>query len=201
MGMAIPKIVYEGQPVDIAVESYYGATPSSGEPATLTIDGIEIDTMDTSAGSVMFRWTAEGVGMRRVCVSTPANPVHDFPGSVCDTIMVSAYVPGLAELVKTEKTAYEEELSRLRDLRKVSRDILRGVTSRGEIKIPATLEGLVVEIGGASYIVPPGGVNVPVNPGDNIVTIIRDGVREIVSVIVSPGGVVTLPTPTLPWSP
>ena len=199
MELAIPKIVYEGQPVDIVVQSYYGATPSSGEPANLTIDGAPVQTMNTSAGTVKFRWTAANVGMRRVCVRIPGNPVCEVPGSVCRTITVSAYVSGLVEQIKKEKAAYDVEIERLRKLRDIERARLRRVGIPGMVRIPPSLAGSIIDIGGVLTTVPPEGISIRVPAGETIVTIIEEGVRKPVPVLVSPGETITLPPlPPLP---
>jgi len=198
MDMAIPGIMYEGQAVDIVVQSSHDLIPSSGEPATLVIDDTTIRTKNTSAGTVTFRWTATGVGMHRVCVNIPENPVCAAPGSTCKTIMVSAEVPGLAEQIQREKAAYEEELERLRELREIEREEPIVAVTPGSISIPSLLAGATVEIGGVTYTVPEGGITVPADPGETIVTVIEEGVKKIVPVIVSPGEIVILPLPSLP---
>jgi hypothetical protein len=193
MELAIPKIMYEGQPIDIVLQSYYGATPSSGEPATLTVDGATVRTINTTAGTVKFRWTATGVGMRRVCVNIPANPVCEVPGSACQTVMVSAYVSGLAEQIKREKEAYDVELARLRKLRDVERARLMRVGIPGMVSIPPSLAGAIVEIGGVPITVPTEGISVRVPSGESIITIIEEGIRKQVPVLVSPGEMIPLP--------
>jgi len=198
MDMVVPGIMYEGQAVDIVVQSSCDLIPSSGEPATLIIDDATIRTKNTSAGTVTFRWTAAGVGMHRVCVNIPENPVCAAPGSTCRTTMVSAEVPGLSEQIQKERAAYEEELERLRELREIEREELIVAVTPGSISIPSLLAGATVEIGGVTYTVPEGGITVPVEPGETIVTVIEEGVRKLVPVIVPPGEIVTLPLPSLP---
>lgn len=106
--------MYEGQVVDIIAGAYIGAAPSTGETATLTIDGVEVSQMNTLAGEVKFRWTAAGVGMHNLCITIPANENSPTPGRVCKTIMVSADVGSIKEQVKIEMDAYNEELRMLR---------------------------------------------------------------------------------------
>ena len=190
--IAAPNIVYEGQAIDIVAQAFCGSALSSDEPATLTVDGVDVQTKNTSAGGVKFRWTAKGTGMRRVCVTIPANPKCPAAGSGCKTVTVSAYVAGIGEQIKAEKAAYEEELARLRELKRIER---RPLSERapGVVKIPASLAGVIVEIGGVPTTIPEGGMPIVVSPGENIVTVIKKGVRTDVPVMVPPGGTVILP--------
>jgi hypothetical protein len=194
MEMAIPTIGYVGQAIEIVVQAYCGVALSSGEPAILVIDGEEIRTKNTLAGLVSFKWTAAGVGMHNVCANIPVNPNCPVPGSVCKTITVSAYVAELSEQIKAEKAAYTTELERLRKLRDIEREMLAKVGVPGKVSIPPSLAGSIVEIGGIPTTVPPGGITIPVSPGESFVTIIMEGVRETIPVLVRPGAVVSLPT-------
>jgi hypothetical protein len=193
MEMAAPTIVYEGQPVDVVVQVFCGAALSSGEPATLTVDGVDVRTKNTGAGEVSFRWTATGTGMRKVCVDIPANPICPVAGRLCRTITVSAYVGELAEQIKAEKAAYEEELARLRELRRVARRPVRP-GAPGVVMVPPSLAGAIVEIGGVPTTIPEGGIPIVVPPGETVVTIIEEGIRRTIPVEVLPGETVTLPT-------
>ena len=192
--LAVPKIVYEGQAVDIIAQVYCGSALSTGEPATLTVDGVDVQTKSTSAGEVKFRWTAKGTGIRKVCVYIPENLKCPVAGSECETITISAYVGDIREQIKSEKAAYEEELARLRELRKLERKP-SGVSAPGVVMIPPSLAGTVVEVGGIPTTIPSGGLPIVVPPGETIVTVIKEGIKNDIPVVVLPGETITLPTP------
>jgi len=195
MVMAIPNIVPEGRTVEIVVQALCAGVESDGEDATLLVDDAAVMTRPTAAGEVSFRWVATGIGTRMVCVSIPANPACPYPGAVCKSINVVTYLPEVKEQVELELGEYETELAKLRAAREIEREKLRGVAvPRGTIRVPSSLAGATVVIDGVPRVVPPEGISVPVPAGENIVTIIREGVREIVPVPVLPGE-----TETLPW--
>lgn len=192
--LALPKIVYEGQAVDIIAQVYCGSALSTGEPATLTVDGVDVQTKSTSAGEVRFRWTAKGTGIRKVCVYIPENLKCPVAGSECETITISAYVGDIREQIKSEKEAYEEELARLRELRRLERKPA-GASAPGVVMIPPSLAGTVVEVGGIPTTIPPGGLPIVVHPGETIVTVIKEGIKNNIPVVVLPGETITLPIP------
>ena len=184
---AVPKIMYEGQKVNIVVGAYLGAAPSTDETAILTIDNTEVSRMNTKAGEVTFKWTAEGVGMHNLCITIPANVNLPTPGRICETIMVSADVGSVKEQVKSEMDAYNEALKMLRKKKQLVREELRGYVRPGRISFPASLVGSIIEIGGVPITVPPGGTTIPIPAGDHQVITIIDGIEEIIRVIVLPG--------------
>jgi hypothetical protein len=199
--IAVPKIAYEGQPINIVARAFCGAASSHDEDANLTIDGAAIETKKTKAGEVSFRWTAKGVGMHKVCINIPASPSCQVPITECETMMVSAHVAGIQEQIKREKEAYEGRLSELRKRKKIA----AGKTARpgvpGYVRVPASLAGSVINVGGVKVTVPPGGTTVQVPSGDSIVSVIREGIPTNVPVLVSPGEVINLPTGGLPGLP
>jgi hypothetical protein len=203
MDMAIPAIMYEGQVVDIVVQVFCGAAASSNEPTTLQVDSVAVQTKNTLAGNVTFRWTAKGVGMHKVCAVIPINPNCAVPGTTCKTITVSAHVEGIMEQIKAEKTAYESQLEYLRGLKKQLKARPTYGAIPGSVFVPPSFAGRIIDVGGIIRTVPPGGISIPVPPGSNIVTIIGDaGERINVPVTVNPGLTVTLPTiPGLPGLP
>ncbi len=193
MVMAVTNMVPEGKTVDIVVQSLCAGVESDGEDATLKVDGEAIQTRPTKEGEVSFRWVAAGVGNRMVCVEIPASMTCPYPGSVCRQVKVVTYLPEVKEQVAEELTEYESELYKLRKLREIERERLRGVAvSPGTVRIPPSLAGSTVVIEGVPRVVPPEGITVTVPAGENIVTIIREGVREVVPVPVLPGETKTL---------
>lgn len=199
--IAAPRIAYEGQPIAIAARAFCGAAASHNEDAKLTIDGAIIETKKTKAGEVSFRWTAKGVGMRKVCVNIPASPSCQVPITECETMMVSAYVAGIAEQIKKEKAAYEKRLGELKKRKRIEAGKATRPGAPGYVRIPATLAGSVINVGGVAVTVPPGGTTVPVPSGDSIVSVILEGIPTNVPVLVSPGEVINLPTGGLPGLP
>jgi len=196
MVMAIPNTVPEGRTVDIVVQALCAGVESDGEDATLLVDDAAVMTRPTKAGEVSFRWVATEIGTRMVCVSIPANPACPYPGAVCRSIKVVTYLPEVKEQVELEMSEYETDLAELRAIRELERERLRGVAvSPGMVRIPSSLAGSTVVIGGIPRVVPPGGISITVPAGEEIVTIIKEGVREIVPVLILPGE-----TETLPWS-
>ena len=193
MMAAVPKIMYAGQAVDIVVGAYIGAAPSTDETAILTIDGTEISRMNTKAGEVKFRWTAEGVGMHNLCVTIPANVNLPTPGSICKTIMVSADIGGIKERVKSEMEAYKDELKMIRKKKQLAREELKRYVPPGRIGVPASLAGSSIEIGGIVRTVPPEGMTIPISAGDHQIVVIVEGIRKMIPVIVLPGEEVMLP--------
>ena len=190
---AVPKIMYEGQVVDIIAGIYIGAAPSTDETATLTIDDVAVSQMNTKAGEVTFRWTAAGVGMHDLCITIPANENSPTPGRVCKTIMVSADIGSIKERVKIEMDAYNEELETLRKKKQLVREELKKYVRPGRISFPAYLAGAIIEIGGVPRTVPPGGTTIPIPAGDHQIVTTIDGIRKIIRVIVLPGEEVFLP--------
>jgi hypothetical protein len=191
--MAVTNMAPEGKKVDVVVQALCAGVESDGEDATLKIDDEPIQTRPTAKGEVSFRWVATGVGNRMVCVEIPASTTCPYPGAVCKTVKVVTYLPEVKEQVAEELSVYETELGKLRELREIERDQLRGIAvSPGTIRIPSSLAGSTVVIDGISRVVPPEGIAVTVPAGENIVTIIRDGVSEVVPVPVLPGETETL---------
>jgi hypothetical protein len=190
---AMPKIMYAGQKVDIVCGAYIGAAPSTGETAILTIDGTEVSRMNTKAGEVKFRWTAEGVGMHNLCVTIPANVNLPTPGSICKTIMVSADIGGIKERVRSEMEAYKDELKMIRKKKQLAREELKRYVAPGRIGVPASLAGSSIEIGGIARTVPPEGMTIPISAGDHQIVVIVEGIRKMIPVIVLPGEEVMLP--------
>lgn len=197
MVMAISNIVPEGRTVDVVVQALCAGVESDGEDATLLVDDAAVMTRPTAAGEVTFRWTAVEIGTRVVCVSIPASEICPYPGAVCRSIKVVTYLPEVKEQVEMELSEYETELAKLRKIREIERERLRGVAvSQGTVRIPSSLAGSTVVIGGIPRVVPPEGISVTVPAGESIVTIIREGVRDVVPVLILPGE-----TETLPWGP
>jgi hypothetical protein len=195
MVMAIPNIVPEGRTVDIVVQALCAGVESDGEDATLLVDDVAVMTRPTKAGEVSFRWVATGIGTRMVCVSIPASEICPYPGAVCRSVKVVTYLPEVKEQVELEQSEYETELAKLRKIRELERERLRGVAvSPGTVRIPPSLAGSTVVIGGIPRVVPPEGISVTVPAGEEIITVIKDGVREIVPVLIMPGE-----TEKLPW--
>lgn len=193
MVMSVTNMVPEGRTVDIVVQSLCAGVESDEEDATLLVDGVAITTRQTKEGEVSFRWVATDVGMRMVCVEIPAGTTCPYPGAVCRQVKVVTYLPEVKEQVAEELTVYETELAKLRKLRKIERDRSRGVAvSPGTVRIPSSLAGSTVVIDGISRVVPPEGITVTMPAGENIITIIREGVREIVPVPILPGETETL---------
>jgi hypothetical protein len=192
MMAAIPKIMYEGQAVDIVVGAYIGAAPSTDETAILTIDGTEASRMNTKAGEVTFRWTAEGVGMHNLCATIPPNINLPTPGSICKTIMVSADIGSVKEQVKSEMESYRDELEMLRKKKQLAREQLKRYVPPGSVGVPASLAGSSIEIGGIIRTVPPEGMTIPISAGDHQIVVIVEGIRKMIPVIVLPGEEVML---------
>jgi hypothetical protein len=191
--MAVTNMVPEGKKVDVVVQSLCAGVESDGEDATLLVDGVAITTRQTANGEVSFKWVAAGVGNRMVCVEIPASMTCPYPGSVCRQVKVVTYLPEVKDQVAEELTEYETELDKLRKLREIERERSRGIAvSPGTVRIPSSLAGSTVVIDGVSRVVPPEGIAVTVPAGENIVTIIREGVREVVPVPVLPGETKTL---------
>ncbi len=190
---AVPKIMYAGQAIDIVVGAYIGAAASTNETAILTIDGVEVDRMNTKAGEVKFRWTAEGVGMHNLCITIPANVNLPTPGHVCKTIMVSADVGSIKEQVKKEMDSYSDELAMLRKKKQLAREELKKYVAPGRINVPASLAGSIIEIGGVIMTVPPEGMTIPIPAGDHQIVVVIEGIRKLIPVIVLPGEEVMLP--------
>lgn len=201
MEMAIPEIVYVGQSVPIAVQTFCGAAASSGEPVTLQVDNMAIRTKTTLAGNAEFKWVAEGTGMRKVCAVIPINPNCPVPGIVCKTITVSAKVADVIGQIKEEKAKYDADLERLRELRDEIRKRPSMGALPGRIFVPPSLAGQIVLIGGKPITVPPNGISVPVVPGENDVVIVTPEGNINVEVDVPSGGGVDLPVPYIPQPP
>jgi len=192
--IAAPDLVYAGRDVTITAMALCAGVESTGDPATLKIDGVAVETKYTAAGEVSFTWLAEGVGDHIVCVELPAKEACPLPGGACKSIRVVTYLPEVEEQVRTELEAYESGLAKLRRLREIERDRLRGVRiPSGTIKVPSSLAGSTVVIGGIPRVVPPEGISITVPAGEEIVTIITDGVRKVVPVPVLPGEIGILP--------
>lgn len=199
--IAVPKIAYEGQAINIVARAFCGAASSHDEDAILTIDGAAIETKKTKAGEVSFRWTAKGVGMHKVCINIPASPSCQVPITKCETMMVSAFVEGIQEQIKREKAAYEGRLTELRKRKKIEAGKVAKPGVPGYVRIPASLAGATIDVGGVAVTVPPGGTTVQVPSGDSIVSVIQEGISTSVPVLVSPGEMINLPTAGLPELP
>lgn len=118
---------YDGQDVTVMARVMCGYTPSSGESATLEVDGQEAAKAITADGLVSFQWkaTAEPSRTHKMCVSVPKSQQCSKYGGArdCKTITVSRVIPGIEEQLKKEREAYDAQLALLRQERERIREL------------------------------------------------------------------------------
>lgn len=118
---------FDEQEITITAAVMCGVTPSSGENATLLIDGKETAFGKTSSGFVSFKWkaTVEPSKTHKICVNVPKSSVCDKFGSAtdCKTITVSRVIPEISEQLLKEREAYLATLEAKRREREKIREL------------------------------------------------------------------------------
>ena len=119
---------FDGQDVTITAAVMCGASPSSGEAATLTVDGTKTAFGTTSGGFVSFKWkaTVEPSRTHKICVSVPKSSACPKFGDAadCKIITVSRVIPSVTEQLLKEREAYLSELEAKRKERERIRELV-----------------------------------------------------------------------------